>query len=154
MTRMRGACIAGASALVGLCRGADGLTMSEASFRLQALRSPAGKLTLSVELDKYPKVCGRTRSPRALGRRPSSPSPPPPLTPTTLRPKVDVMDIPIDYKDQWEEMSLSCRTSVKANCLVAQEGETLETVVKEQSKAMGDFPGPCPVLFAPWDKVR
>ena len=52
--RSRAASI-GACALV-LSRGTDGLVMSEAGFRLQGLRSPAGKLTLSVELDKYPKV--------------------------------------------------------------------------------------------------
>ena len=51
----------GRAALISACalvlsRGSDGLVMSEAGFRLQGLRSPAGKLTLSVELDKYPKV--------------------------------------------------------------------------------------------------
>jgi hypothetical protein len=78
---------------------------------LGALRSPAGKLTLSTEI-----------SSRGVSAVPS---------------------------DEVEELSRLCRHYAKAAAVVVRDAAMLEGVVKEQQTVMGDFPGPCPVVYRP-----
>ena len=46
-----------------------------------------------------------------------------------------------------KELSRELRTSCKAATLWADDVATVEALVSEQATALGDFPGPCPVIF-------
>ena len=48
-----------------------------------------------------------------------------------------------------EEVSKLCRQYAKAAVVVVRDAPLVAGVVKEQQTVMGDFPGPCPVVYRP-----
>ena len=67
----------------------------------------------------------------------------------TLSPEVTTRGVSVVPAEDIEELSRIYRQFAKAAVVVVRDSAMLAGVVKEQQSVLGDFPGPCPVVYRP-----